>query len=242
MRLRVLGVCVSVSVAMLGAACSSNAKTTDLSLGTIAPTTTTVPSTTLPATTSVPPTTTTIVVDPTTTSTELATTTTAPAETTIASPPPTEAPPTTIEPTLEDQVKADFERARQARTACAYDPLSCDYAAVAVAGSPMDVATRDLMQFRIDNNLRAVPGRGEAKSRVESVGFEGDSAFVTSCLFDAVIVFDVADPSNPDDDIVYNDERNSYEARWELRKQDGQWLFFDETDLQSLKDGDLCGF
>ena len=106
----------------------------------------------------------------------------------------------------------------------------------------MDTATRDLMKFRLDNNLRAVHGNGDAQYRIEEVRLDGASAFVTTCLYDTVVIFDIADPANPTDDIIYNEEKNSYEIRWEMRQVGDHWYLFERVDLRSLKDGDLCAF
>jgi len=238
--------CVGLCAAVLVVSCSSDSDGSDLGLGTTGATAASPPTTEAPETTAAR---TTVAVTTSTTTTSTTeppiTATTAPPPTeapTTAAPPPTEAPTTTAELSAEDKVKADFEAARLVRSQCGFDPVSCDYAAMAVPGSPTDLDTRDLMQFRLDNNLRSFPGKGEALSRIESVGFEGEAAFVTSCLFDSVIVFDIADPANPDDDIIYNDERNSYETRWELRLVGSRWLLYDGVDIRSLKDGDLCGF
>src|SRR4051812_21063292 len=133
----------AVLVTMCGC---SNGGSSDLDLGTPQPTQ---PATVLTAeattSTTTPP-------DPPTT-----TTTTAPPIPT--DPPTTEAASTSTSAPIskEDQVRADYEAAKSARDACAYDPFGCDYGAIAVPGSPMDVRTHDVMAERIRLNLRAVP-------------------------------------------------------------------------------------
>ena len=139
-------------------------------------------------------------------------------------------------------MRADYETARHARQACAYDPAGCDFAAVALPNSPMDAQTRDLMQTRIDANLRAVDGHGEVKVRVESINVEGDRSFLTMCGYDTVVIYDVADPANPADDIVFNDQSASFRVRWELRLDDGRWRIFAGETVDQKFDADLCGF
>ena len=98
------------------------------------------------------------------------------------------------------------------------------------------------MKTRIENNLRAIKGSGAVQIRIEDVSISDSSAFVTICAFDTVVIFDVADPTNPADDIIYNDAKESYRVRWELRLLENRWLLFDNVGLEDLKDGDLCGF
>lgn len=242
MRLR--SMCVVLCTAALVVSCSSDSKGSDLGLGTTAttqaPTSTTgAPQTTAAQTTVASTTTTTTTTEPPTTATTTPVPTDAP---TTQAPPVTEAPTTTVELSAEDKVKADFNVAVAARTACSYDPSSCDYAAIAIPGSPKDVETRQVMQMRLSHNLRAIEGNGDVKIRIEDVTFEGESAFVTICAFDTVVIFDIADPSNPSDDIIYNDLQNSSRVRWEMRQRDGRWLFYASETLESLPGGDMCGF
>ena len=166
-------------------------------------------------------------------------------------PPATTEPPTTVAATdapaaaplsKEDQVKADFETARLARAQCTFDPTTCDYAAIAIPGSPMDVHNRHVVAERTSQNVRGKPGAGDVLVRVESVGFEGGSAYVTVCTYDRAVLFDIADPLNPDDDIVINDNKDSYRVRWELRRSNDAWLLYTNKSIDQLHGGDLCEF
>lgn len=169
-------------------------------------------------------------------------------QTTVPStPPPTDAPTTTPQPetttpelSKEDQVKADYTTALAARLSCTYNPDTCNYAAVAIPGSPMDVQTRQVVQQRVVDNLRGKPGFGDIKVTFESVGFEGDAAFVTICAYDTGVLFDIQDPENPDDDIVVDDGTSSYRVRWEMQLESGRWLMFEGVQIQRLDEGDLC--
>ena len=216
-----------VVLVVLAAGCSSGGAA-DLDLGTVAPspsptevvtttTTSTVPSTEPPVVTAAP---------------------TTVAETAATNPPTT----TTAPMSKEDQVRVDFEAARLARAQCTFDPGSCDYASIAIPGSPMDMRTREVVADRTKQNVRGKPGAGDVLVRVESVGFEGESAFVTVCTYDTAILYDIADPQNPDDDIVINDNMDSYRVRWELQLSNDKWLLFTNEGIDELHGGDLCGF
>jgi hypothetical protein len=244
MRLRMSGVFLFVMALM--SSCSTGSKSTDLNLDSVVETATS-PAAPTPEVTPVPPTaaptpasnqvqsstdvtTTSLIVN----STDLATTVAA-----VVEPDSTLA---VVALPAEDRVRLDFERARVARQDCGYFPDMCAFGAIALNDSPIDRATRQLMTFRLSNNLRAVAGKGESKDRIDGVTLRGDSAFVTDCTYDTIVVFDVADPTNPDDDIIYNEEKNSYQTVWEMRLDGGIWLLYGGADLQSQKDGDLCGF
>ncbi len=247
MRLRMSG--VSLFVMALLSACSPGSKSTDLHLGSVQPPTSSpthsVPSTSDPTTS----TSTTVVAvtnvgstAPPTTNAMASASTSSVATTSVSvadSAPPVVAledvPP-------EERVKRDFEAARHAREACTLEPYSCEYESVSVPGSPMDIETRNSVRRRIELNLRSVAGKGEVIVRFDNVVFLGDSAFATICQYDTVVIYDIADPANADDDIIYNDEKNSYRVRWELRKLEDKWLLFRGERLQELKEGDLCEF
>ena len=248
MRLRAFGVCLVV-IAQISA-CSSDSKSTDLHLGSDRETTTSTthvaPSTTHPSSTGV---TETVVattspailttIDPTiATSPHVSTTgSESPSLTTLA-----ETTTTLVLESSADEVAADYRAARGSREECAYEPQSCEYEKIAIAGSPMDIFTRAVMADRIGKNLRAVHGRGDIKLRIEDVRLAADAAFVTICGFDTVVIFDVADPTDPGDDIIYNEEQASYRVRWELHASKGTWLLYDSVGLEDRQDGDLCAF
>ena len=132
--------------------------------------------------------------------------------------------------------------ALSASEACGDEPADCDYSAVAVPASPTDLTIHRRVADRVKNNLRTIPGRGDLHVRIDSVTFNRESAFVAICAFDSAIVYDIGDPTNADDDIIFNDERNSYDVRWEMRQVNGRWILFEGVNLRTLKDGDLCGF
>jgi hypothetical protein len=250
MRLRMSGVFLFVMALM--SSCSTGSKSTDLNLDSVVETATS-PAATTPEVTPVPPT-----AAPTPASTIPTTTSAVPLSTALTSSIPTSSTTSTstltttiadvtttsaqVELSEEDRVRHDFEMARVTRERCGFDPAACQYEYVAVVGSPFDLSTRALMAFRLEYSLRSVEGRGAALLRIDKVSLEREAAFVTVCLYDPVVVYDIADPTNPSDDIIYNEEKNSYETRWEMRQSAGRWLLFERRDLRSLKGGDLCGF
>ena len=111
-----------------------------------------------------------------------------------------------------------------------------------IPSSPMDTASREKFTNYVKSNLRAVEGFGHVQFRIEGTRLASESAFVTTCTYDTLVIFDVADPANPADDIVYNDGKASFRARWELRQQAGKWLIFTGETLDKLSGGDLCEF
>ena len=147
---------------------------------------------------------------------------------------------TTIDPKAE--VEAAYLATVEVRSTCNFDPVNCAFEKIAVQGSPSDLFNRDIMNTRIGGNLRAVEGFGSERTRVDDVVLGGDTAFVTTCNYDDVVIFDVADPTNPADDVVFNDIKASRIAKWEMRLVNGIWLRYEGTAIEKLTDGDLCGF
>ena len=156
--------------------------------------------------------------------TEAPTTTSAPSTTS----PTAETPlPSTIAASPEDQVKADFLAAMAVRRQCSYDPVGCDFASVAVAGSPMDNFLRDLMKQRIDANLRLV-GPDTSTLTVTTVRVvDASTAEVATCIYDPVVMYDVAKPDDPSDDIVFDENEYSTRSSWKLTKVDSRWRIAD---------------
>ncbi len=232
-------VCCTAAAVLVG--CTSDSKGNGLNLGTTPAASSTSTTITIAATTT---TTTMVTVAPTVEGTTTAATKN---PTTSSATPPT-SPPTdttsisTAPATVEARVEADYLAARQAAKACSFDPASCDFAAVAIPESPVDVQTRLAAKRNVEANLRAKEGFGDILLRVEEVSAVGDSAFVTSCAYDTVVIFDIADPANPDDDIVFDGDKVSTRVRWELRQKNGHWLLYKGTPLDRRDGGDLCGF
>jgi hypothetical protein len=179
-----------------------------------------------------------------TTTTEAATTTTAVAPTSTTVAVTTTLPATTTTEDIEAikaQVEADYRSGAEARTRCDYDPAACDFAAIAVPGSPQDVSNRDLMKIRLDSNLRAVEGRGEYRYSIEDVEIVGDSvALVTVCAYDSIVIYDIANPAEASDDLVFDDQRISNRARWELHLEGSGWRIFSGVQLTIQQGDGLC--
>jgi len=228
-RMRIRGV---VLVAVLGlSACSGGGSSDALNLGT------TVATSSSPTAVEVS---TTVAAAVVAVSTSVGVETTLPPATVVE----TTIPVTTVpEPaSKEDQVTADFIAARSARQECSYDPEGCEFEAIAVPGSPMDANTHEAVARSIRDNVRGKRGFGDVQVRVESVGFEGDAAYVTACAYDTGVLFDIADPTNSSDDIIVDDSTASYRVRWELHLVADTWLLFNNTSIDQLTAGDLCGF
>jgi hypothetical protein len=147
---------------------------------------------------------------------------------------------TTVDPKAE--VEAAYLATATARDRCNYEPESCDFAAIAVPSSPQDLLTRETIATRMTSNLRGVEGFGEVLTRIDDVTIAGDIAFVKICSLDSGVLFDVQDPDNPDDDIIFDDSIASRRVTWEMRLTDGIWLRYEGTNLEKLSGGDLCGF
>jgi hypothetical protein len=165
------------------------------------------------------------------------------APTTIAAAAPTTvapAPPTTTVP-VEDQVRADFDSDRLAREQCSVDPTTCDYAAIAVSGSPIDVQMHELVWMRVQLNVRTKPGFGQIQSTIENVSVAGDTAQLTVCAFDTAAMFEIHDPANPDDDTVFDDVPYSTRSQWEMKLTNGRWLMVSNVELERGLGGALCG-
>jgi hypothetical protein len=250
MRLRLFGVFLFVMALM--SSCSTDSQSTDLHLGTVqAPTSS---ATHVVSSTSDPMTSTSTTVRAVTaassavsTTIDLKSTTSPPIRSADAEGPSLSTlaetgTTVTLETSSEEEVAADYRAARGSREDCAYEPQSCAFEKIAIAGSPMDIFTRSLMADRLSKNLRAVRGRGDIKLRIEDVRLAAETAFVTICGFDTVVIFDVADPTNPGDDIIYNEEQASYRVRWELHALNGTWLLYDSVGLEDRPGGDLCAF
>jgi hypothetical protein len=144
------------------------------------------------------------------------------------------------EVSIEDAVRSNFLSALAAREQCDYKPTACDFSAVSVAGSEMDLTTHQTMKMYSDNNLRAVSGHGDVFIRVESVKVSGNDATVVSCVFDTEVIFDVGPAPGPSDDVVFDDSQRSDRVRWQLEIADGSWRIINGERLRTLTGGDLC--
>jgi hypothetical protein len=71
---------------------------------------------------------------------------------------------------------------------------------------------------KVQYHLRARPGSGPMTYKIEGVRLApgGKSATVTTCIVDGMVVYDIADPSNPHDDIVFNDRLVATRTSWTM--------------------------
>jgi hypothetical protein len=173
---------------------------------------------------------------PTSTSTTIATTTTVAAGTTTTAVSADEA-------LTAAAVERDFRAAAATRLGCNYQPAECDFAGVAVPGSPTDTSLRETISQWVATNRRAVPGQGDYQFEIEKVDVSPpDRAYVTMCGYDTLVVFDVGDPSTPDDDVVVDDSQPSFRVFWEMRLVEGRWKNFQATTLAEQEGPGLCTF
>ena len=82
----------------------------------------------------------------------------------------------------------------------------------------------------------------DAGEVASSSGVRMSAAALGEGPYDTVVIFDVADPTNSADNIIFNDEKGSYRVRWELHLEGGRWLIASGETLDKLSGGDLCGF
>ena len=142
----------------------------------------------------------------------------------------------------DDDPETAFLRALDARNECNYAPERCDFAAIALAGSPHDRYVRKTMDFRVHNNLRARRGAGSFEVRVDDVREAGHTAFVTTCTLDSIVIFDAGTDPGPGDDIVFDDSTVSHKVTWRLQLVDQRWQVAEGVTLDKLTGDDLCGF
>jgi hypothetical protein len=147
-----------------------------------------------------------------------ATTTTAvaPAPTTSIAAPPSADAATTL--------SADTTATWEASHLCLAAPERCDVGAIAVAGSPAAVQLQARLDELVREHLRVVPGSGPLQLVVESAEITGDEvAVVVACVTDGMLLVDVADPTDPLDDVIFDDSLGSYRWRWGMQHEATGW-------------------
>ena len=75
---------------------------------------------------------------------------------------------------------------------------------------------------------------------VESTNITGETAVIIACSYDTATLFDVSDPVNPDDDVVFDDSQYSTRTQWLLSRVDGRWSVVAANDLERAPGGALC--
>ncbi len=98
------------------------------------------------------------------------------------------------------------------------------------------------MADRIEGNLRAVEGIGQVLWRIDRVWLVGERAFVATCLYDTIVLFDVQDPLDPTDDIVFDDSVYSEHVRWTMEPTPLGWRIAERITSLERYDEDMCGF
>ncbi len=96
------------------------------------------------------------------------------------------------------------------------------------------------MVVRVEGNLRVVEGFGDSIVNVRGVEFRGESALVNVCVYDTIILFDVQDPTDPADDIVFDDSTVSALGQWEMREVGGRWLRYTSDLFEQSFEVNIC--
>jgi hypothetical protein len=225
----------AVSMCAIGAACTSSSTShTAVTIGTSpVPTFTTATGSTrpTPAATDQATTSPTTVAAPTT------------ALPTLTSRPSTPPPTTSTTPALtpdEAKVKADFDADYTTLNQCFYEPGACDYESFTISGSEMETTTRSAVESELENNLRAEKGSGSVSTKVESVSVSAGSAAVIACTYDDAILFDTRGTPSPTDDIIFNDDKKSYRATWNLVLVGRRWLIQSAYTITDSTTENLC--
>lgn len=194
--------------------------------------------------------------------TQVESTTTATAMTTIAETTTTAAPPTsaavetTIAPTApttvaatdtiyapdtpEGKVEADYRAGRDALTQCNYDPVTCDFDAVAAPASPYGNQFKSAMAEWVVDGLRVIEGNGSFLYKIEGIELSVDTSYVTTCSVDSFVTFAVGDISDPSDDLVFDDSVTSRRTQWEMLQVDDHWRLFQSFPLERADGVGLC--
>jgi hypothetical protein len=123
------------------------------------------------------------------------------------------------------QVVAGFTAGFKAYEQCIIAPEKCDYATASADGSPLRAWLVGNMLEKVKYHLRARPGSGPMTFKVESVQLAagGKSATLTTCVVDGMVVYDIADPFNPHDDVVFNDRLVATRTTWAMWPTKAGW-------------------
>lgn len=132
-----------------------------------------------------------------------------------------------------DDVVATFDRLMTIRVECGRRPRTCPVDELAVVGSNMHAELADLMAVRSQAGIVA-SSRGSSKYRVDDVTVDGDTATVTTCLTDdVVLVMDGA---------VFDDSTLSAITEWTMSLTETGWKWSGWRATTTTREGDLCGF
>jgi hypothetical protein len=205
-------IAIGVLSAVFGASCSGGESAAPPTSASVV--TTDASSTTVAAT--VPP----------TSSTAAATTTTLPATTT------TIATEVLIKQAVQDYITAYFT--------CGQVPAQCDPATFTASQGPSRATVTELIAGMVKEGLYFSTDVRGSHLNPTSVEFGSlTEATVQSCWYDAGIVLG---PVGPDGQAtIVNDEAGSSRYSHTLYFEDGLWRVAQQSELESLGDGDLCG-
>lgn len=159
---------------------------------------------------------------PRSSSTVVVATTMAPTSSTVA-----------ITPLPDSSVAAAFDELMAIRVRCGRRPGACPLDELAVPGSPMHRDLGELMRRRASSGIVA-SSHGAIRYRIDAVRVDGDSAEITTCLYDDTVLMM--------DGSVFDESTVSAVAIWTMADtaQGWRWTSWIMTDWRTEED--LCGF
>jgi hypothetical protein len=168
------------------------------------------------------------------------TTTSAPASTT--EPTASTTPPSTTTDDVIAQIEADFRRGWEAFIDCAAFPSECDSTAIAKPGSDAALLIEEEMASLARAGFRARLDTGPRELVFEETFLSGENqASITTCIIDGTWLVDPRNDDDPTNDIIVNDELNSYRTEWLLENVGGAWLRIAGKRIGVFPNQDFCG-
>lgn len=140
---------------------------------------------------------------------------------------------TAVRSSSSDDVVSAFDRLMKVRLACGRRPRTCPVDDLAVVGSNMHTELTDLMTVRSEAGIVA-SSRGSSNYRIDGVRVDGDTATITTCLTDdIVLVMDGA---------VFDDSTLSAITEWTMSLTETGWKWSAWRAITTTHEEDLCGF
>jgi hypothetical protein len=144
-------------------------------------------------------------------------------------------------------ITSDFAAAIAERARCGQMPERCAIDWLTATGSEYRSFLTRLMKERAQAGIRALPGIGEFRYRIESIETTDiDRAVVHTCSLDSVVLFDIGhsfgtteSTTNP---IIFDDAVVSARTRWELAYESNRWKWVSARGMQTNMEKDICGF
>jgi len=181
-----------------------------------------------------------------TTSTAPPTTTTGGTTTSTAGPSSSTTPTTTVDD-VKAEVVAGFDAAFKAYLAGVYDPAHLDRASIEAtyaAGPLRDTTLQDLQRLATNGWMGRPTPENQEYYVVESVEVAAGSpptrAVLKDCQVSDSVIFVPNDPANPNDDIIVNNQIESFEIQWDMVLEDGRWKRLQDQNLNRWEGKNGC--